>query len=118
MTGIEASLPVAFKDGDCLAEAPAMLRAFPLLTAWKKLFAPVRSKGRASEVAIDAYDAVNPLAKLNMNLAKYGGRVLLGGTDDGISKLRVEGDARTHGDIFATGVGALPVYRASRAALA
>ncbi|MGN3963548.1 glycosyl hydrolase family 28-related protein [Burkholderia gladioli] len=107
-TGSDASIPVTLKPkGGGAVQLELDHRATMAMYS-----------DRASEVAIDAYDAVNPLAKLNMNLAKYGGRVLLGGTDDGASKLQVEGDARIHGDIFATGVGALPVYRASGAALA
>ncbi|MEK6349881.1 MAG: transporter [Burkholderia sp.] len=68
---------------------------------------------RVAEIAIDAYDASSPGSKFNLNLSKYGGRVLLGGTDDGASKLQVDGAVRVHGDIVADGAGALPVYRAS-----
>lgn len=73
---------------------------------------------RAAEIAIEAYDASSPGAKFNLNLAKYGGRVLLGGTDDGASKLQVDGTVRVHGDIAADGAGTLPVYWASGAPVA
>ncbi|WP_254616498.1 hypothetical protein [Burkholderia metallica] len=48
----------------------------------------------ASEVAIEAFNTTTPGTKFNINLAKYGGRVLIGGTDNGVDKLQVNGSLK------------------------
>ncbi|WP_186146006.1 transporter [Burkholderia gladioli] len=64
----------------------------------------------ASEVAVEAYNTSSPGTKFNINLTKYGGRVLIGGTDDGTNKLQVGGSAAVYGNLAATGTGAMPLY--------
>ncbi|WP_245163785.1 hypothetical protein [Burkholderia glumae] len=64
----------------------------------------------ASELAIEAYNTASAGTKFNINLTKYGGRLLVGGTDDGTNKLQVGGSAAVYGNLAATGTGAMPLY--------
>ncbi|WP_186216299.1 transporter [Burkholderia gladioli] len=70
----------------------------------------------ASELAVEAYNTASPGTKFNINLTKYGGRVLIGGTDDGTNKLQVGGSAAVYGNLAATGTGAMPLYSTAGAA--
>ncbi|WP_244120335.1 glycoside hydrolase family 55 protein [Burkholderia gladioli] len=70
----------------------------------------------ASELAVEAYNTASAGTKFNINLTKYGGRLLVGGTDDGTNKLQVGGSAAVYGNLAATGTGAMPLYSTAGAA--
>lgn len=57
----------------------------------------------ASEVILESYRTSTPSTKYNLNLAKYGGRVLVGGGDDGASKLQVAGTGSFTGSVASNG---------------
>ncbi|WP_257803369.1 glycoside hydrolase family 55 protein [Burkholderia glumae] len=67
----------------------------------------------AGELAFEVYNGSTPTTKYNLNLVKYGGRVLLGGADDGTNKLQVGGSAAVYGNLTVTGAGAMPLYSTS-----
>lgn len=58
----------------------------------------------AGEVTLEAYNTATPATKYNLNLGKYGGRILMGNvTDDLSSKLQVGGAGIFTGNILAGG---------------
>ncbi|WP_257755200.1 glycoside hydrolase family 55 protein [Burkholderia glumae] len=67
----------------------------------------------AGELALEVYNGSTPTTKYNLNLVKYGGRLLLGGADDGTNKLQVGGSAAVYGNLTVTGAGAMPLYSTS-----
>ncbi|ACR28723.1 transporter [Burkholderia glumae] len=70
----------------------------------------------AGELALEVYNISTPSTKYNLNLVKYGGRLLLGGVDDGANKLQVGGSAAVYGNLTVTGAGAMPLYSTAGAA--
>ncbi|QGA37979.1 transporter [Burkholderia glumae] len=70
----------------------------------------------AGELALEVYNSSTPTTKYNLNLVKYGGRLLLGGVDDGTNKLQVGGSAAVYGNLTVTGTGAMPLYSTAGAA--
>ncbi|MGS1072344.1 transporter [Burkholderia glumae] len=70
----------------------------------------------AGELALEVYNRSTPTTKYNLNLVKYGGRLLLGGVDDGTNKLQVGGSAAVYGNLTVTGAGAMPLYSTAGAA--
>ncbi|WP_302074307.1 hypothetical protein [Burkholderia glumae] len=70
----------------------------------------------AGELALEVYNRSTPTTKYNLNLVKYGGRLLLGGVDDGANKLQVGGSAAVYGNLTVTGAGAMPLYSTAGAA--